>query len=168
MVRLLFQVLAVAGAATLVSALFARAGQRIRFPQAAAIAILLFFAILAVEGMRESWRGIDEQRKVNAGQTRESAIQACSAVGVDLQFLDYIGRNVPLGERYLLEFRGGTVGGEICARMLLLPRLATDNLDRARYVVFFGTVPPARLAEVKARGATITRWSRDNLLARLP
>ena len=168
MVQLLFQTLGVAAAAALGRALLARAGLRVQYPQAAALVILLFLAVHAVNGMRDSWKALDVQREANAAQTEESSRAGCTAAGVDIHFLEFVGSKIPTRERYFMEFGQGTIGGEICARMLLLPRLQVWDIARARYVVFFGSVPKDRLAEVKRLGAKIHRWDGAHLVAELP
>jgi hypothetical protein len=167
--RLVAQTLGVVIASGLVYALVQRAGVRLPFPRAAAVAAVALLGVLAAAGLRDSWEGLDEQRKQNAGVTAEAGRTSCLAVGVDRGFLDWVAARIPPRAKFHMSIsdeREGNAG--TCIGFLLLPRIRVADPDDARYVVFWEHLPAALLAEVGRRGGIVETYSGDLRLARIP
>ena len=168
MIPLLVQLLAVLAAMAVVRAVLARAGVQLDLPQATALALLAFLAIVGVSNIRNNWKILDEQRKEHAAFSPEQGRAACTGVGVDTRFLQFVGSQVPVRERFYLDAPALVGTGDRCVRLMLLPRLQVNDPNAVRYLVFWGHVQPELIAAARRRGATVATHRPDHLVVRLP
>jgi hypothetical protein len=169
LVPLLIQILAVVAVAALVLVVLERLGVAVGIPQAAAVAVLAVLASSGVINMREQWKHLDLQRAQNAGIPAQEGRGVCRAVGVDAEFLGYVGSRVPVRERFYLDASPQFFGSkDICMRFVLLPRTQVAQLKDARYVVFWDPSSRQTMRAVRQRGATIAFHDRRHAVARLP
>lgn len=168
MIPLLVQLLAVLAAMAVTRAVVARAGVQLDLPQATAVALLAFLAIVGASNIRNNWKLLDVQRGKHAHTPRAEARSACTQIGMDTDFLGFVGSRVPVGERFYMDAPPLVGTGDLCVRMLLLPRQQVNDPDDARYLIFWGHVQPDLIASAKRRGGTVATHHPDHLVVRLP
>lgn len=169
MVPLLIQLLAVLAGLLIVHALIRRAGVELNLPQAGAIALLAFFTLVGVSNLRNEWKVLDEQRERLADVGPEAARAVCTGVGIDGQFLQFVGNKIPVRERFYMEVPVRLSGaGDICMRMLLLPRLQVNDPKSVRYLVFYENLRKDVLEPAKRRGGVVLEHDKAHIVVRVP
>ena len=163
------QLVGVAVAVELLVAGTRRAGLTIGVPAAAAFAGLLFFAVVGVASLRESWHRLDLQRTSNAHLSAVGARNVCTVTGPDPDVVAFVVRTIPEHGRFYVPFSPTLVtGGGTCLRFLLLPRLQVPRLADAHYVLFWSGAGEPLLRELRGRGAVVSTYRRVYHIARLP
>jgi hypothetical protein len=162
-VPLIFQTLGVVAAGVLLRAMFARAGAHVQVAQTTAFAAVMVLAFLAVGNVRERWKELDVQRTNSSGLAPETARATCTGVGVDNGFLELVGSMIPVDGTFYMEQPGNLTGaGDICIRLLLMPRRQVSDPAAADYLVFWGTASHSKeAAAARARGVKLRHFRRD-------
>lgn len=162
--------LAVVTVALVVRAVLSRLGVELGFAQITALAVILFLPQPAVVNMRSAWLRVDKQREANASLKDQptAASAACLGVGVDGQFLSFLGSRIPVGEKFYMDTESMRGSGEYCIRFLLLPRIEVERPDQARYLVFWDPYSREPIEMAKRQGLKVTSWDSTKALAERP
>lgn len=170
MVPLLIQSLAVVTLALVVRAVLSRLGVQLDFVQTTAVAVILFLVQPAIVNMRSAWLRLDQQREVNSSlDGRPTAAQAaCLAVGIEGEFLSLVGSRIPVRERFYMSTDSLRGEGELCVRFLLLPRVAVERPEDARYLVFWDPPSSEGIDQARRQGLDVAVYSRTKAIAVRP
>ena len=153
--------------ALIVRAVLGRLGVQLDFMRTTALAVILFLVQPAVVNMRSAWLRLDKQREVNRSlEGRPEAAQAaCLAVGIDGGFISLVGSRIPVRERFYLETESLRGEGELCIRFLLLPRVAVERPEDARYLVFWDPLTRKSIEDARRQGLDVEDYSRTKAIA---
>jgi hypothetical protein len=166
--QLIAQTLGVLVGSLLLHRIAVRAGLRVELPHAASLAAIVLLGTQSVGYLRDGWHNLDVQRESAAEVTPEAGRRACASVGVDLGFLEFVKQRVPERARFYMHAPPLVNSGEFCVRMLLLPRLQVGSRTEARYFVFWDDLPEPLLADVRRRGAVVSKYGPRFAVARVP
>lgn len=169
MVSLATQLVAIAVAIALLLVVVRGVGLTLSLPVGAALACLVFMALIAIGSFRESWHTLDLQRAHNSQLTPAAARSVCTATGPSTDALTWASRRIPAYARYYVPPSPFLVyGGGTCIRFLFLPRIQVARLRDAQYVLFWQINGEPLLSHLRARGWRIEDFKLEYKIAKAP
>jgi hypothetical protein len=171
LVPLLFQTLGVLASAVVLRAFVVRLRGEVGMVQATALAIVLFLAVITVPTLRDRWKGLDVLRKASATLGPADARSLCRGVGIDQDFLGFVGARVPVRGSFYLEVDPRLrFQGEWCIRFVLLPRTQVSCPDGTTHsLVFWNPRSKANLhAAERLPGAVVGTHDPNHVVVTLP